>query len=222
MKSTRTRVMSRNEINPKTLIMDTQMTRLMMSGDYEKVNSKLEKYHVHSTKGLDILSMNQRYLLFRRKCIILCWQSWWIAVGWFPKMTRGGPGEFRASPECYCQALFHQRPTLLPSYVSILLTPCLVLFSIIFMDSLNLHESQRELMPFILNWIEYEHARMQKKSPLSLVKSPRTWHLTSKQWFLISSLTVPLCSPPLPCMSFFPISFHSEGTNGWHKLWDWG
>ncbi len=59
--------MSRNEINPKTLIMDTQMTRLMMSGDYEKVNSKLEKYHVHSTKGLDIFSMNQIYLLFRMR-----------------------------------------------------------------------------------------------------------------------------------------------------------
>jgi len=56
---------SRNETVPKTLVVDSLTSMIMMSGNFQDVNARLIHYHRHNTEDLDVFELDQLYILFK-------------------------------------------------------------------------------------------------------------------------------------------------------------
>ena len=57
-------MISRNEAKPETIIVGPQGTKLLLSGLFDTLNSKLSSYHVKSNRPLDIFAMKRIHMVF--------------------------------------------------------------------------------------------------------------------------------------------------------------
>ena len=62
------RTLSRHELQPETVVVDTLTSYHIMSGRYIDVDNALRDYHMHGSKGdLDVFTLKKIYILFKVK-----------------------------------------------------------------------------------------------------------------------------------------------------------